>query len=147
MDWTPQTLAGHLESIPKFWEHWRFVPWKMGPFKGMERDARFVKDGILGPVAQYKAWDYIVWQAGTEEERLDFWKSIKPLPDVMTQRFLFVLPEPWPERRIRSFLLGLKGYVEFYASWPGGELKGVYNNKIRDLAGLVELGLTMPEGA
>ena len=147
MDLTRESLAAHLESIPRFWEHWRFVPWSYGPFRGVERDARFVKDGVLGPVAEYKAWDYIVWQSGSAEERADFWKSVKPLPDVMTQRFLFVLPDPWPERRIRSFFLGLKGYVEFYACWPGAERQGSHNEKIKDLAGLVELGLTLPEGA
>lgn len=147
MDLTPQTLAAHLESIPKFWEHWRFVPWRSGPFRGVERNVRFVKDGILGPVAEYNSWDYIVWQAGTDVERQAFWKSVKAIPEVMTQRFLFVLPEPWPERRIRSFFLGLKGYAEFYAIWPEADSKGKYNEKIKDLAGLVELGLSLPEGA
>jgi len=134
-------LAEFLAGQVPFWHHWGFKPWSEGPLAGVSRRQRFVKDGFLGPIAEYGAWDYIVWAYGREEDRGRLWKSLNPLPEIMTQRFLFVLPNPWPERRIRSFCLGFKGYAEFYAYWPGSP----QNKKLPpDLTGLVDLALGNP---
>ena len=124
-------------ALTGFWEHWGFVSWENGPFAGVARKQRFVKDGILGGVAEYHAWDYILWSPGTEAQREMLWRSLSPLPDVMTQRFLFLLDSPWPKRRIRSFWLGIKGFVEFYAYRPGS---GAHDDP-KDLTGLVQLAM------
>jgi hypothetical protein len=128
-----------LRELREFWEHWGFVPWDSPPFAGVSRLQRFVKNGILGRIAEFQAMDYIVLEGGTEEEREKLWRKRGPLPEIMTQRFLFLLENPWPERRIRSFALGFKGYLEFYSYRPGGE----GNFKARDLTGLVDLGLDL----
>ena len=133
-------LGDHLARIDAFWEHWGFEPWSKGPFAGVSRQQRFIKDGFLGPIAQYQAWDCIVWQTGTEKDRNNLWNSLSPLEDVMTQRFLFILEDPWPNRRIKSFALGFKGYLEFYAYWPI-PVGGASAKEIKDLADLVDMGL------
>ena len=92
----------------------------------------------MGPVAEYSAWEAIVWAPGTTEERENLWRSCVPLPDTITQRFLFLLENPWTKRRIRSFALGFRGFLEFYAYWPGADS----HPKVRDLTGLVDLAQT-----
>ena len=128
-----------LETLQDFWSHWGFEPWNEPPFAGVSRRQRFVKSGILGKVAEFQAWDCIVWNTGTGEERARLWDSRQPLPDTMTQRFLFVLENPWTDRRVRSFALGFKGYMEFFAYYPGS--RG--HPKIKDLTGLVDLGMKL----
>jgi hypothetical protein len=128
-----------LGELHGFWEHWGFESWHKPPFAGAFRRQRFVKSGILGRVAEFMAWDCIVWTCGTEAGREALWRDLRPLPDIMTQRFLFLLKPPWPERRIRSFAWGFRGYVEFFAYWPG--FKG--NTRAKDLTGLVDLGLDL----
>jgi len=135
-------LGDHLARIDGFWEHWGFEPWSKGPFVGVARLQRFTKDGFLGPIAQYQAWDCIVWQPGTEKDRNTLWDTLSPLEDVMTQRFLFILEDPWPNRRIKSFVLGFKGYLEFHAYWPAF-VGGASAKEIRDLADLVDMGLRL----
>jgi hypothetical protein len=61
------------------------------------------------------------------------------MPDIISQRFLFLLESPWTERRIRSFTLGLRGYVEFYAYYPGSD----FHPRAKDLTGLVDLGMNL----
>lgn len=131
-----------LESLDDFWAHWGFEPWRAEPFAGVSRVQRFVKDGFLGPIAEYGAWDCIVWASGTEEDRERLWKSIRPLPEIMTQRFVFLLDRPWAGRRIRSFTLGFKGYAEFYAYRPNcfGEPGRA---EVKDLTALVDMGLSL----
>lgn len=135
----PAELKRLMAGQPGFWEHWGFSPWRDGSLAGVVRKQRFVKDGFLGPIAEYGAMDYIVWECGDEEKRQNLWRALKPLPEVMTQRFLFILPDPWPERRIRSFWLGFKGYVEFYAYWPA--FISPAHEAPPDLSGLVDLAL------
>lgn len=131
-----------LASLDEFWEHWGFKPWSMGPFSGVSRVQRFVKEGILGPVAEYQAWDCIVWGSGTEEDRENLWKTLRPLEEIMTQRFVFIVPEPWDDRRIKSFFAGFKGYVEFYAYFPRPE-GGLGTKEVKDLTGLVDMGIRL----
>lgn len=141
----PQSLdliGEHLVCVNDFWDHWGFEPWEMGPLAGVSRHQHFIKDGFLGRIAEYRAWDCIVWAPGAEEDRKNLWNTMRPLKDVMTQRFLFLVPNPWPERRIKSFFLGFRGYVEFYAYWPtpGG---GTSAKEVKDLADLVDMGLRL----
>lgn len=130
-------LPAGLADLAGFWEHWGFEPWRQGPFAGVSRRQRFVKSGLLGPVAEYEAWEAVVWQSGSQEERQRLWRGLAPRPNIMTQRFLFLLAEPSAERKIRSFCLGFRGYVEFYFYWPGR----AGNPKAADLTGLVDLAL------
>ncbi|MDR2825375.1 MAG: hypothetical protein LBV76_01105 [Deltaproteobacteria bacterium] len=126
-----------LGELHEFWDHWGFQPWTRPPFSGVLRRQRFIKSGLLGRVAEFNALDCIVLSGGSERDREELWQSVSPVSEVMTQRYLFVLENPWTERRIRSFTLGFRGYLEFYAYWPGFEA----NLKVRDLSGLVDLGL------
>ena len=134
-------LAASLAPLREFWEHWGFEPWSRGPLAGVSRIQRFVKGGILGRVAEYRAWDCIVWSAGTNEDREQLWRACRPMSDVLTQRFLFLVENPSPERRIRSFAWGFMGYLEFYEYLPGHAA----NDKVRDLTGLIDLGLGLAQ--
>lgn len=70
------------------------------------------------------------------------WREAKPMPEVVTQRFLFLVDEPWRERRIRSFRLGFQGYVEFYAYRPNP--KGGFGCEgAKDLTDLADMGLRL----
>jgi len=128
-----------LGELHDFWAHWGFESWSEPPFFGVSRRQRFVKSGLLGKVAEFSAWDGIVWTSATDEERVRLWRSRRPMPDIITQRFLFLLESPWTERRIRSFLLGIRGYVEFYAYYPGSD----FHPRVKDLTGLVDLGMDL----
>lgn len=133
-------IARTLEPLDEFWEHWGFEPWEHGNLAGVSRRQRFVKDGLLGRIAEYRAWDCIVWDSGTEEDREDLWRRVRPMPEVMTQRFVFLHETPWPHRRIRSFLLGFRGYVEFYAYNPLSP-GGAAPLEAKDLTELVHMGV------
>ena len=131
-----------LSTRHSFWEYWGFTRWERPPFHGVCREQHFIKKGFLGPMAEYHAWEAIIWQTGSESDREALWRSVSHRPDVMTQRFLFLLNEPWQERRVRSFWFGFRGYVEFYACKPGDRA----HDKAQDLAGLVELILALAAG-
>ena len=107
----------------------------------MARCQHFVKDGYLGRIAEYRAWDHIVWAAAAAEDRESLWAGLVPRPEVMTQRFLFLLPQPRPGRRIKSFRLGFRGYAEFYEYWPEAEPAPGKGEIPPDLGGLVDLTL------
>ena len=125
-----------------FWDHWGFTPWQHGVFAGVARGQRFVKDGILGAVAEYWAWDCIAWDIGTPEEREALWASLTPLPEVMTQRFVFLTAPTSLKRRIRSFSWGFRGYGEFYTYWPD-DANNAQAKLPRDLTDLVEMALRL----
>jgi hypothetical protein len=137
-----EAMGKRLASVDEFWEYWGFEPWDSPPFSGVVRRQRFVKEGILGPIAEYQALDYIAWAAGSEEDREILWQTVRPMENVMTQRFLFIVEAPWTNRRIKSFFAGLKGYVEFYAYRPtdGG---GLGTTHVADLTELVHMGLRL----
>lgn len=137
-----EQIGDHLAHIDDFWDHWGFEPWTLGPLAGVSRAQHFIKDGFLGRIAEYRAWDCIVWRAGDGGDREKLWNAVRPLNDVMTQRFLFLVHDPWPQRRIKSFFWGFKGYLEFYAYCPTPE-GGTSAREIRDLADLVDMGLRL----
>jgi hypothetical protein len=139
----PALLPARLAAVPGFWEHWGFVPWAGSGLAGVSREQHFIKDGFLGRIAEYRAFDCIVWDVGSAEDRENLWRALVPLPEVMTQRFLFVRDDPSPRRRIRSFWGGLRGFAEFYSFWPGAEKE----NAPRDLSGLVLLALKAEGGS
>lgn len=137
-----------LPGLTEFWQHWGFAPWAQGNLSGVARKQHFVKDGILGRIAEYDAWDYIVWSNGTHEEREALWNSVKPLPGVVTQRFLFLMEEnPWGKRRLRAFRFGFKGFLEYYVYWPEPwehpDDPVSSTKEPKDLTGLVRLGMRL----
>ena len=141
----PQTLeeiGRILAPLDDFWDHWGFEPCSMGPFAGVSRRQRFIKDGFLGPIAEYRAWECILWDSGSEEDREILWKTVKPIPEVMTQRFVFLVENPWTMRRIRAFAFGFKGYLEFYAYRPLPE-GGIGCTGVKDLTDLVDMGIRL----
>ena len=141
----PHSLAAirHcLASLDGFWEHWGFELWKQDSFVGVSRRQRFVKKGLLGPIAEYQALDYIVWESGSGEDRENFWNRLRPMENIMTQRFLFLVEIPWDRRRIKSFFAGLKGYAEFYAYLPTKD-GGLGTKDIPDLTALVDMGIRL----
>lgn len=87
-----ESLKSTLAADDEFWRHWGFEAWSQGPLAGVARRQRFVKDGILGPIAEYRAWDHILWEVGRLEDREDLWSTLRPRPELMTQRYLFLLP-------------------------------------------------------
>ena len=139
----PIVSCAGLARLSDFWSHWGFEPWRRPPFEGVQRLQRFVKSGILGKVAEFRALDHIIWSAVSSEDLTRLWQDSKPVADIMTQRYLFLRENAWPERRLRSFAFGFLGYLEFYAYWPGLESHA----KVRDLSGLVDLGLDLLQKA
>lgn len=151
---TQTALAGmtaRLASVHDFWNHWGFEPWAEPPFAGVCRVQRITKSGFLGRIAEFHAWEAIVWECGGEEDRNTLWRLRPPMPDALTQRFLFLLPEPWAERRIRSYVFGLRGYLEFYAYNPAllddGCPACVGHPNVQDLTGLVDLAMALEDEA
>lgn len=140
---TEQQLVERLEATPALWTHWGFESWSQGPLTGVFRRQLFIKGGILGRIAEYGARDYIIWHCGSPEDREQLWRNLKPLPEIMTQRVLFVRRDERPARRIKSFWFGFRGYLEFFSYWPGDDLK--INPAPADLTGLVELALNVKE--
>ncbi len=136
-------LGAALAGRTDFWTHWGFEPWSRGALTGVARRQRFVKDGFLGRVAEYGAWDYLVWRPGRPEDREQLWAALTPRPEIMTQRFLFIAPGLRAGRRLKSFWLGVRGYAEFFSYWPWAPSSGK-NGAPPDLTGLVDLALRFP---
>ena len=44
------------------WDYLRFEPWEHRGMAGVARKITMTKTSLLGPVARYYAWDYIVWR-------------------------------------------------------------------------------------
>jgi len=120
------------------WEYLRFEPWSEQNLQGVRRKITFVKKGLIGTVAKYYVWDYIVWQHYGLLDIEKTYNTCKPKMDVMTQRFLFVGNVAGaPLRKMKSFWLGLGGYLEIYSYSPGGE----FHPKIKDIIPLVDFAL------
>lgn len=139
MDFIVKMMVGDMD----LWRYWGFEPWNQGEMSGVRRKVAFVKPALLGEVARYYAIDTIVWVPASERARENLWTSTRPIEDVMTQRFMFLLDLETPLFRIKSFLLGLRGYKEFHSYWPG---KG-WNRRLKDLAPLVDKAIKLHDKA
>jgi hypothetical protein len=125
----------------EMWTYLGFEPWEhrgaetastLGFMKGVARKITLVKSSVVGPIATYYVWDYVVWSHHNAAEYL--LREWKPLPDVMTQRFLLV-GAPAPRRKAKGFWLGFRGFLEIYSYTPGGE----YHSKVKDLIPPVDM--------
>jgi hypothetical protein len=139
MDRTDNTLAVIMESDMELWRYWGFEPWYYGSLQGVRRLVTFVKPALMGDVAKYYAVDTVVWKGFADSEKESLWRSTTPKEDVMTQRFLFLERCEKPVCRIKSFLLGFRGYLEFHTYWPGQK----FDRRLKDLAPLVDKALTI----
>jgi hypothetical protein len=123
-----------LADETDFWTYWGFEPWEHMGMKGVYRKVTFVKSSLMGEVARYYAYDYIVL---THRGKIDadvVYKNWKPEKDVMLHRFLFVEESATQKKRIRSFLMGFKGFMEIYHYSVNTD----FDKKIKDLAPLVD---------
>lgn len=128
-------LADNMEM----WTYLGFEPWRhsgkgLFAMEGLSRKITMIKSSLLGPVAKYYAWDYIVWKHRGDEDVQYVMKDWKPMPDVMTQRFLFI-GVPSRKRRAKGFWLGFKGFLEIYSYIPGE----APHPKVKDLIPPVDL--------
>ncbi|MCX7828027.1 MAG: hypothetical protein N2315_02340 [Thermanaerothrix sp.] len=104
----------------RLFESLGFEPWEWGGFSGVKRRVAFVKDGLLGEVCRYYAWDHVLWGELNDRHVEEILASARPMSDVMTQRFLL-----WSslnsdgKRRVRSFSFGLRGFAEACLLGPG----------------------------
>ncbi|MDD2206206.1 MAG: hypothetical protein WCQ97_00490 [Aminobacterium sp.] len=116
-----------------FWTYWGFEPWSHNLMRGVYRKVTFVKDSLLGEVGKYYAYDYIVWSHQGRHDAEYILSTWKPIPEVMTQRFLFIEEISSFPKKVKMFFFGLKGFIEVYSYVPGTK----WNPKIKDLAPLV----------
>jgi hypothetical protein len=119
--------------IPEYWAHWGFEPWSGEGMEGVRRRVTFRKGGLLGEVACYCVWDHVLWRHRGKISEEEILRSARPERDVMSRRYLLVGEEEAPFR-LRSFLWGLRGFVEVLRHRPGG--KG--HRKFADLVGLAD---------
>ncbi len=118
---------------PVLWRELGFERWEWQGMKGVHRHVTFRKEGVLGEVASYFAEDYLVWtHRGRDDEEL-LLSCWRPIPGVISHRFLF-LDEVTAPRRSKGFCLGLRGWVEVQRYRPGERP----HRKFRDLAWLVD---------
>jgi hypothetical protein len=139
MDRADNSLAAVMESDMELWRYWGFEPWHYGSLQGVRRLVTFVKPALMGDVAKYYAVDTVIWKGFADSEKESLWRSTTPKEDVMTQRFLFLEQCEKPVCRIKSFLLGFRGYLEFHTYWPGQK----FDRRLKDLAPLVDKALTI----
>ncbi|HIJ65753.1 MAG TPA: hypothetical protein HPP77_07350, partial [Candidatus Hydrogenedentes bacterium] len=104
--------AAILAEAADFWRRHGFEPWSWRAMRGVRRRTTVAKDALLGPVAEYYVDDYVVWRHAGDEDAQFLLENWPPERDVMLHRFLFVGNEFAPRIRTRSFLLGLRGYIE-----------------------------------
>ncbi|EHM10310.1 hypothetical protein TheveDRAFT_1186 [Thermanaerovibrio velox DSM 12556] len=111
-----------LRGGMRLFESLGFKPWGWRDFNGVRRRVAFVKGGLLGEVCRYYAFDHILWGEFSGGHAEDLIGSVRPMENVMTQRFLL-----WSglngdgKRRVRSFLFGLRGFAEVCLLGPGIE--------------------------
>ncbi len=123
----------YLSEAEKIWEEWRFEPWKNESAEGVRRRVTLVKSGMLGEIARYYADDYIVWKyIPGDMERI--FKTASHETDLMSQRYLFLISSGKYFTRKKSFMLGLKGFIEIHMYRPGDEAP----KAIEDLAYLAD---------
>ncbi len=123
------------QRIPEFWGHWGFEPWQWEGLEGVWRRVDFKKGSLLGQVALYYSYDFILWKHQGLISRDFLLQHRKWEPDLMTQRFLLLGTEEDSKPWIKSFLWGFRGFLEVFRYSPEGKKKG--HRKFRDLTDLV----------
>ncbi len=129
------------QDIPEFWGHWGFEPWRWEGLEGVWRRVDFKKGSLLGEVARYYSYDFIVWKHQGLLSREYILQHRKWEPDLMTQRFLLLGAEADASPQVRSFYWGFRGFVEVFRFSPSAfsssssRKKG--HRKFRDLTNLV----------
>ena len=132
--WEVRTLEdlSYLSEAKEIWSEWRFEPWTNGSAEGLKRRVSLIKSGLIVEIARYYVDDYIVWKYLPEDPKRIFSTSASE-PDLMSQRFLFVKKEGRYFTRKKSFLMGLRGFIEVHIYRLGDDPPKV----IEDLAYLV----------
>lgn len=120
-----------------YWEYVGFSYWQAHGMEGVYRRATFVKDGLLGKVAQFHSDDYIIWTHRGVDDETKILKEWKAETDVMKHRFLLLSAESGHSPRSKSLWLGLGGYVEVMRYRIGAPIPA----KFKDLVFLVDKGL------
>lgn len=128
-----------LGKMMDFWSHAGFEPWKHEEMKGAFRQVTFVKNSLIGEIAKYYAYDYVVWTHRGEPDGDYILKNWKSLKDTMIQRFIFLEDNASEKRRVRSFLFGFKGYLEVYHY----NVNGSYDKKFRDLVPIIDKAMEL----
>ena len=138
------SLVQHLETLKEmkeFWEYAGFSFWQNNGMAGVYRRVTFVKDGMLGKVAEFYSDDYILWthrESVDEEMIMKHWKAEA---DVMKHRFLLLSAESGRTPRSKSIWLGFGGFVEVMRYRIGAPVPA----KFKDLVFLVDKGLEYAE--
>lgn len=129
-----QTLEdlSYLSEAKEIWDEWRFEPWENGSAQGLKRRVSLIKSGLIGEIARYYVDDYIVWKYQPGDPKRIFMTSVSE-PDLMSQRFLFVKSEGRYFTKKKSFMMGLRGFIEIHMYRPGDDPP----KTIEDLAYLV----------
>lgn len=136
----PMTEGFDLELASDLWEYWGFSQWISGGMKGVYRRVTFVKNALIGEVCRYYADDYVIWRHNGRLDMEGVLSACRPQPDLMSQRYLFIEQvETGVKGRIRSFLLGIRGYAEVHSYTPGCG----YPKRLKDLAPLVDRALEL----
>ena len=138
------SLLQHLETLKtmkEFWEYAGFTFWRHNGMEGVYRRVTFVKDGMLGKVAEFYSDDYILWthQESVDEEMII--KHWKAETDVMKHRFLLLSAETGRSPRSKSLWLGFGGFVEVLRYRIGSPVPA----KFKDLVFLLDKGLEYAE--
>ena len=119
-----------------FWRSRGFEPWEHDSISGVRRRVTLRKSSLLGEVARYYADDYIVWRHNGDADCDRLFRAWRPERDVMTHRFVFLEGPDFKARprRVRGFLLGLRGYIEIYRHSAGARPQ----RGAEDLAALID---------
>jgi hypothetical protein len=126
-----------LKELKHYWEYVGFSYWQAQGMEGVYRRTTFVKDGMIGKVAEFHADDYILWtHRGLLDEEMIF-KQWKAETDVMKHRFLLLSAESGRSPRSKSLWLGLGGFVEVMRFRVGSSVPA----KFKDLVFFVDKGL------
>ena len=88
-----------------------FTAWQDKEMQGYYRRVTFKKTGLMGPIAEYFADDYIITAHAGDKSVRRLMNEVSGISDVVTQRFLLV---DYADESIqtKSFLLGLKGWLK-----------------------------------
>lgn len=88
-----------------------FATWMEKDLQGYYRRVNFKKTGLMGPIAEYFADDYIITQHSGHKSVQRLLTEVHGISDVVTQRFLLV---GYADEHIRtkSFWWGFRGWLK-----------------------------------